>query len=190
MDKQDNPYAAPETDISSQSAVDEMSEVEQIRHQYLRHEAAVRSIGWLYYLLAALPASGALAGLAFTFSEGPGSLVFVAIFGSVAAMFAGLGTGLRRLSPWVRTPVMLLSIAGMTGFPIGTIICGWILSLVATKKGEFVFSAEYREIIRQTPHMQCKITLISVFGMILLALIVLGALLSILRFAMTQVTGG
>ena len=187
MDKQDNPYAAPETDISSQSAVDEMSEVEQIRHQYLRHEIAVRSVGWIYYLIGILPALAALAGLASIPSGEPSFLVLAVPSGLLAAMLFGLGTGLLRLWPWVKTPVCILSVAALMAIPVGTVAGAYILNLLVTKKGEIVFSAEYREVVRQTPHIKWTTSMSIVVRLILLVAFPVVAFL--IAFAMIQMSG-
>jgi hypothetical protein len=47
----------------------------------------------------------------------------------------------------------VLSGIGLLGFPIGTLINGYILYLFLSKKGRTVFAPEYQEVIEATPHV-------------------------------------
>jgi hypothetical protein len=62
-------------------------------------------------------------------------------------------------------------------FPWGTIINGAILYLVFSKKGAKVFSPEYQEVIRQTPHIKYKTSImVIVLVSILLAVLIVGVI--------------
>jgi hypothetical protein len=74
----------------------------------------------------------------------------VAIFAMCAALATGfflIARGLRTLRPGVRTPTIILAVLGLLGFPLGTLINGYILWLVLSKKGQFIFSPEYPAIV-------------------------------------------
>ncbi len=97
--------------------------------------------------------------------------------------FQGIvGVGLRRLRGWTKIPVGVLSGLGLLSFPIGTLINGYILYLVFSEKGSRVFSPEYQEIIRQTPHIKYQTSIIvKILAGILLfviAMIIVGVLVA------------
>jgi len=48
----------------------------------------------------------------------------------------------------------------LIGFPIGTLIHGYILYLYWGTKGRKVFSPEYKQIIAGTPHVKYKTSII------------------------------
>ncbi len=73
------------------------------------------------------------------------------MFGAMAllgAVFFLLGRGLRRLRRGVRGPTIALAGLGLLGFPLGTLINGYILWLMLSKKGQLVFSPEYAAVDR------------------------------------------
>jgi hypothetical protein len=147
------------------------SAVEEMRNEHLKHEASIRSVGILYYLGGiALIVMGMLGFAAGTGSSGRiESTVFGVIFLGLGVLQILVGTGIRRLQRWSRIPVGILSGIGLLGFPMGTLINGYILYLVFSKKGGVVFSDEYKAVIEQTPHIKYRT---SIVVWILLALIV------------------
>jgi hypothetical protein len=155
---------------------------EEVRKQYLNHEASVRSVGFLYYFAGgALFLMGAL--LATTAgARSDGIVIALSLF--FVVLGAGLiwvGYGLRRLKRWARLPVGILSGMGLLGFPLGTIIHGYILYLVFSQKGKMVFSDEYRAVIAQTPHIKYRTSIIVWILLILVvALIAIGLLVAFL----------
>ena len=116
---------------------------------------------------------------------------------------AGMGYGLRNLQVWARWVTIVLSaltllyfavivigggvvggasIAGaiMLGLAIPALITGYIFYLVVGSKGAMVFSSEYREVIKQTPHIKYKTSLlIKIFLALIVGLIVLGIIAAI-----------
>jgi hypothetical protein len=139
--------------------------VDAVRNEHLKHEASVKSIGVLYYLggVALL-----LLGIATMFSGGTGrggpgtvfSIYVSALFVLLGAGQLWVGAGLRRLRRWARVPTGILSGLGLLGFPLGTIINGYILYLIFSKKGNMVFSDEYQAVIEQTPHIKYRTSII------------------------------
>lgn len=146
--------------------------VEEIRNHHLKHEASVKSIGVLYYLGgAALLVVGAVS----LFSGGArGGGFETALMPAVLLLIGAgqiwVGTGLRRLRKWARLPTGILSGFGLLGFPVGTLINGYILYLVFSQKGKMVFSDEYQAVIEQTPHLKYRTSLIIwiLLGLVLL----------------------
>ncbi len=187
MDVQDNPFASPREQVHS--GPDTSTEQELIRRQYLKHEAAIRSMGFLYAaggtvgcvmslfyfsigmggIVGAIPEIGTLAAA--------GTLMFAICFGLYSFFQARVGFRLRKLDPAARRPAIILSAISL---PFWTLLAGYFLYLVACSKGKYVLSADYAEIRRATPHIKYK-TPISVWILIglLIAVLVSGGILAI-----------
>jgi hypothetical protein len=82
-----------------------------------------------------------------------GVMAFLLVFGVIELTLA---VGVRRLRPWARIPAVIVSCIGLLGFPVGTIISGYFLYLLASQKGATVFSREYQAVIQQTPHIKFR----------------------------------
>ena len=167
-----NPYQAPATRVDD--VIDGANpQAESIRREHINHEASIKAVGTLYYLsMLGL----AIVGVTTVFSTstfagaGMAGAVAGAVMVVMAAVFLVVGRGLRTLRPWVRIPTVLLSILGLLGFPIGTLINGYIIWLILSKKGRLVLSPEYAAIVEATPHVKYRT---SIVVWILLGLIVL-----------------
>jgi hypothetical protein len=186
MSIEPNPYAAPAADLGfSPFAPAQAGEAEQIRRRYIKHEVSVQSIGVLYYLgggMMALASFGLLVA-AVSASKTPAVEMTIGIFyGLFAAAFITVGRGLRTLRPWVRIPVGILSGIGLLGVPLGTLINGYILYLIFCEKGSTVFSPQYAEVIRQTPHVKYRTALWLWILLAVLIAIVVVVIVSALTF--------
>lgn len=154
---------------------------EDLRNAHIKHEASVKSIGVLYYLGAVAVFMAGIAALIPGATKVTGlEAVFVAGFLlalSVAQIL--VGTGLRRLRRWARIPTGILAGVGLLGIPIGTLINGYILYLIFSKKGAMVFSDQYQAAIAQTPHIKYRTSKLIwiLLGLVLLviALAIIGA---------------
>ena len=76
--------------------------------------------------------------------------------------------------PWAKIPAAIIAAVGLLSFSIVTFISIYILHLIFSSKGQMVFSPEYKEIIRQTPHIKYKTSkivwvLLGIVGLLLLA---------------------
>lgn len=151
-----DPYAAPIAVVADPDA----SPLEATRIAHLRHETSLRSVGWIYALGALLTGSTGVTMLyavgrlpANSPSEfhtlGPVFLVF-AVLAAISAW------GFRMLSPWVRWIGGALSVLGLLWIPIGTLFNGYVLYLMFSAKGRRIFTAEYAQIRRQTPHVRFR----------------------------------
>lgn len=177
-----NPYAPP---LGSSAAVaPELSGAEVIRRQYLNHEAAVKSVGVLFYVVAvfvlALGAMALYAALTADVPEFADRAVGIGI--SVAYLVLGTlqattGYGLRRLQRWSKPIATVFSILGLFAFPLGSIISGYILYLLLSRKGTVVFSDHYHQIIARTPEIKYKSSLLV---LLLLAILITLAIVSII----------
>ena len=179
-----NPYAPPEADLASPevSPSSELGELEAIRKRYLNHEASIKSIGSLFDLAALLSGLVIVTRVLTTIiNAGVANTLFgFETFASIGALalFIALGRGFSGLKSWARwvtsalaTLSLLTSIGGI-GFlffrgvrPIPFSILGvigqalipsYILYLLLSRKGNYVFSHEYQAIVRATPHIKYK----------------------------------
>jgi hypothetical protein len=77
--------------------------------------------------------------------------VCYAVLLAVCGVLAGRSVRALRASArmWLAVPSALLLLA----FPIGTLIGGSLLCLLATRRAKYVFSSEYRAVVARSPHM-------------------------------------
>lgn len=176
-----NPYAAP---TSQPTASMGGSDPESIRKYYISHEASVKSIGTLYILGALFGGLLTLVyGGMFIYALGasrpeeqalaiPMALAFV-IVGTISVAQGITAVGLWKLKPWARIVATVLSVIGLLGFPIGTLISAYFLWLLQSEKGGVVFNPAYQDIIRQTPHVKYRTSIITwiVLGLLLLVIV-------------------
>lgn len=184
-----NPYAAPSASPYGGYAPGGMSqsEAERIRRELISHEASIQSVGSLYLLSAILCGLGLvimLGVVVFSFVGGDGAaetlgftIGFALLYGLIGALSFWLGKGLRQLDIRVRTVAIVLSAIGLLGFPVGTLIHGYIIYLLVGEKGNRVFSPEYAEVIRATPHIQYKSPWLLGCAIVLVAAAVVGAII-------------
>lgn len=167
-----NPYQAPEATLEPPVS----SGDEEIRRELLKHEAAVRSIGVLYYLSGfALLAVGSIA-LVGTLADGVEGMMLSILFAGFALVLGGcylaVAHGVRRLEKWVKAPILFISGLSLISFPIGTLLHGYILYLVFCESGNRVLSADYQRIRTGTPHINPKMSpLVILFVTLMLGLI-------------------
>jgi hypothetical protein len=180
-----NPYAPPEARVDDVS--DAPSEAEAIRREFIKHEASVRSIGILYYIGGVIMILGTLgflvAGLGAP-SEmpvgGAGLAIFVVVYGALGVLSLFLGRGIRQLKSWARTTATVLAVIGLIGFPIGTLINGYILYLLLSAKGKRIFAPDYAAIVAATPFVKYRTStvvwvLIGLVVLFVVALLVVAA---------------
>ena len=166
-----NPYQAPAANVDT-LLEGEIANAEEIRKQYINHEASIRSVGLLYYLgfIGSLVALVVYA-TEFNRSEMGVSIAIIAVFAVLAALYLWVGRGLRTLKSSIKIPATIIAALGLLSFPVGTLINGYILYLIHSAKGKMVFSEEYSKVIAATPHIKYKTPLLV---WIFLGIIVLG----------------
>ena len=70
----------------------------------------------------------------------------------------------------------MLSAIGLLGFPIGTLINGYILYLFLSKKGRTIFAPAYQDVIAATPHVKYRTSIVIwIFLALLVGLILFAA---------------
>ncbi len=131
--------------------------------------------------------------------------VFFAIIGGAFLvgflLYAGFGYGLRNLQVWARWVMIVLTslsllltvaqlvllgatnpaLAGgaLARSAIPSLITGYFLYLAASAKGAVVFSREYKEVIRKTPHIKYRT---SIIVKVLVGFLIFVILLGLLAF--------
>ena len=165
-----NPYAPPKAHVDDVSGAS--SEAEGIRREHIKHEASVRSIGTLYYIGGFV---FLLAAAAFFFGGVTEVDGVPLAMGAILYLVLGVSSivvarGIRQLKSWARIASIVLSIIGLIGFPVGTLINGYILYLLCSAKGQRIFAADYADIVAATPHIKYRT---SIVVWIVLALLVL-----------------
>jgi hypothetical protein len=169
-----NPYMPPRAFVADVSGAD--SEAEAIRQEHIKHEASVRSIGTLYYVGAVLMLVGSVALIGSSLYMSDTATAFGVGFGAVYIVLGALslfvGRGIRKLKSWARTTCIVLSFIGLLGFPVGTIINGYILYLLLSEKGKRIFAPDYEEIVAATPHVKYRTSVVVwvVVGILLLGI--------------------
>lgn len=170
-----NPYAAPQSQVLQATPQAELE-----RMQHIHTEATIKSVGLLYYLGAfALLLLGAVGLSGRNLEEGVPPQLMGAIFITLGAGQGFVGYGLRRLRRWARIPTVIFSCIGLLGFPIGTLINGYILVKVLGKQGQFVMTPEYQQIIAATPHVKRKTSIVALVLLALLLIILIGIIAAI-----------
>lgn len=182
-----NPYAVT-TDALALPGMG--NDFEAIRKKYISHEASVKSIGTLYMLGGII---GLLLTVGYVFAAASAStrggdaagsaailIVLAAISGGMAVFQIVVARGLWQLLPWARIAATVLSCIGLLGVPLGTIISAYFLYLLQSEKGTMVFSDQYKEVIRATPHIKYRTSLIVwILLGALIALILVGVIAAI-----------
>jgi len=149
------------------------ADAEEIRKKNLNHEAAVKSIGTLYYIGAIFIVFAAVASFFSTDKATQGVKIgMMIIFALFAWAYVWIGGGLRKLDPKVRTVATILTALGLLAFPLGTLINAYILYLLLSAKGKLVFSPEYHAIIEATPQIKYKMSIVVWILLILLVALV------------------
>jgi hypothetical protein len=171
-----NPYAPPMARVDDISEVS--SEAEAIRREHIKHEASVRSIGILYYIGGFGMIAGAIAFLAIGLSGSSSEAIaaapisaFVVIYGGLGVLSVLVARGIRQFASWARATATVLSVIGLIGIPVGTIINGYILWLLHSAKGRRIFAPDYPSIVAATPSVKYRTSIIAwiVLGLLLLA---------------------
>lgn len=165
-----NPYAAPAARVED---VGQNPEAEAIRRAHINHEASIKAVGFLYYLGGAVMTISGLVTLAT-------DLITAVLLLALGAGTLFAGWGVRALRGWARVLGCVLSAIGLLGFPIGTLINGYILYLFLSKKGRTIFSPAYQDVISATPEVKYRTSIVVwIVLALLVALMVFGLLASL-----------
>lgn len=170
----ENPYAPPQAPpaINLGAPTDDHT-----RHLHLKHEASVKSIGTLY-ILGGIILFIAMLFTVFAPAENEKALMLpIAVFFiAIALLQLWLGASIRKLKSGARIPAIILSVIGLIGFPIGTLISAYFLYLLCCQKGKTVFSEEYARVMAATPEIKYRTSIVTWIVLLLLILLVVGVI--------------
>jgi hypothetical protein len=153
------------------------NEAEKVRQEHISHEASIKSVGFLYLLSSAIMVVSSVGLIAASTTVKSGEFLGTGVgFLVLAALLITVGIGLRKLKRWARIPAIIISVLGLFAIGFGTLINGYILYLLACKKGVMVFSEEYQHIIAETPHIKYRTSII-VWILLAFVILALGAAL-------------
>lgn len=169
--------AVPDSsDQSSQTAaIPDLNNAASVRRMHLNHEANIKAVGMLYYLGVIIGVVVVILSLTGTIKLDKGILTTSSIAFTLGLCIfnAWVGRGLRTLNPVVKIPAGVQAGIGLLGFPVGTLISGFVLYLLFSKKGTMVFSDEYKQVIAATPDIKYRTSIIIWFFLALLVLVIL-----------------
>lgn len=162
-----NPYSPPITNEAPPRAPasgDATSNAALIRHTHLNHEASIKAIGVLYIFAAFASIGMAIRAVAAAVTGATGATAEMLFILAIAVLLGGVqvvaGVGLRRMRKWVKAPVGAIATLGLFNFPVGSLLNAYVLYLVFSRKGAMVLSEKYAEVVRQTPHIKYKTSIV------------------------------
>jgi hypothetical protein len=171
-------------DTSSLSPLGEAPDPNAVRRSHIAHESSIKSIGILYFLGSAFFLYVAISAIFENHADRTiaqrGTIVVVFSLLAAAQIIAGIG--LRKLDGRSRILAGIFSSIGLLAIPIGTIINGYILYLLFSKKGVFVFSDSYKEVVAASPDVKYKHSIfVKVFFVIILLVFAIGIVASLVK---------
>lgn len=153
-----NPYAPPKAPV--EDVVPFAGEADAIRREHIQREAAIRSIGILYYLGGGLLLLAAVSFLGGFGGQRLGRVVPVVLSLAFGLGLLFLGRGIRGLRPWARITAIVVAILGLLNPPAGTLINIYILYLLFSEKGRRIFESDYPDIIAATPEVKSRTSIV------------------------------
>ena len=174
-----NPYSAPLVPLVAAAPTD----AEKVRQEHIKHESTIKTLAALHFIGGAV----GLVAVALTLSQslGSGELVLVAGIAVLAVLNIFIGRDLRRFKPWARWAGVVVAavfvVLSMVTFPVGPIINGIILYLLACRKSARIFAPDYQAIIAATPHVrhQTPVGVWITLGIVILLAVIIGAALAL-----------
>jgi hypothetical protein len=167
----EDPYKTPGAD---HGVIDQAPHEEVVRRDHLNTETTVKAIGSVCIVTGLLCLIGIFMAhriqLPIDFlvetSAGESSLTpFPFIF---SATFLLLGYGLEKLSQAAAILAGAFAFLALWIFPVGTIIGLAILCQLLSRKGRFVLTPYYHEIIKATPHIRYRTSILGWIALFLL----------------------
>lgn len=159
-------------------------EMERTRKYFLINESSVKGIGCLFVfagiliiisiLFLSFPNIMRLSGPVGERFDQNVLLPEVAVANGRIVLFLGglhigIGWALIKLRNCARIIAGIFAIPGLVGIPIGTLISGYIIYSLFSKKAKYVCSIDYKKVISETPDIKCPIPImiIIIIGILL-----------------------
>ena len=178
QDQQFNPFQAP-APFDRRVVGIGSADAEAIRMQHLSAEASIRSMGTLHLLGGCLCLFLSAATVLSDYQPTP--LWTVALPGLTVLEFL-TAFGLRRFRVWSRLPAAIISGVGLfVAFPWGLFLNGLLLYELFNPRSRFVFSAEYQQVIEQTPYIKHSSPVLT-WGLITLLMAALSFVIGMVLF--------
>lgn len=172
----ENPYEAPQV---LDGEIDQPTEEERILRSHLNAEASIKSLGSILFVSGMIMGIGTLQELPYL-SQRRFHEVVVTIVTPILLLWLGLK--LRQLRQVAVIITGCFAVFGLTFYPVGTIFSLLILYFLFSKKGRSVVTPEYHRIIRATPHLRYRSSLITwILLAILIGLIAYAVFLALTR---------
>lgn len=174
-----NPYAS--TAGSNMHLGAPSGSAESIRRSHINHESSIKTFGVLIGLNSAIGFLGFFMtfGLAFV-GNPPDEVPYFAIMMITSMIFlmtsvfmAFVCHGLYTLSSFGRIGGAIVGALMLLNVPCGTMMGILLLFLLFSEKGNMVFSSDYKQIIRQTPHVKASSKLLIWLLIILFVLVLI-----------------
>lgn len=170
----ENIYAPPE---SSTAPLE--SKAENIRRQNIKTEATIKSLGSLFIffggIITLILITNPYGVKVFEFSD-ENILVYLTTFAfCVGFIFLGIKT--RKLHKISTNISATLCIPMLFGFPVGTLIAAIVLWSIFNRKGQYILSPKYKEIIAQTPHVKYRTSIITWILFVFVIALIAGGLI-------------
>jgi len=166
-----NPYAPPET-----SSDQTESPAESTRRLHINTEATIKSLGTIYIVGGILLVLSSLRLLSNFQTSGnsveDSGFIIGATIPPLILIF--LGFRIRKLKKIAVIIGGLLQIITLFAVPVGTLIGSLIIWTVFNKKGRYVVTPEYKEIIAETPHIKYRTSIITWILLAILILLLIG----------------
>ncbi|MBC7967823.1 MAG: hypothetical protein H7Z17_18075 [Fuerstia sp.] len=176
-----NPYAAPL--VGTETADPFQQDDTRIRQQFIGCESNVRSIGGLMFLGGLILAFvfGFLSVNYFSGGAYAADPALAAFFGMLALvgvvqLIVGIRVGSFRPRP--RIGAIIFCALWLMFIPVGTIIGGACLWYLLRPAARYVFTPEYRDVIKRTPHVHFQTSAVS-WGILITVLIAFLTLVAI-----------
>lgn len=174
-----NPYSAPLVPLVAAAPTD----AERIRQEHVKHESTIKTLAALHFISGTVGLVAVV--LALSQSLGSSEFTIVLCIAVLAILNIFIGRGLRRFKPWARWAGVVVAavfvVLSMVTFPVGPIINGIILYLLACRKSARIFAPDYQAIIAATPHVRHR-TPVGVWitlGIVILLAVIIGAALAL-----------
>lgn len=172
---QPNPYASPLTGDSPMVQATPVGTAQEthIRRQRRGIEAGLRQntlcLVGIYVLLSAVAIVSTLGW----WGAQPSIVSYASAISFTLASLTGIAVlwGVNRSAAWARLPLTMMAICGLLLFPLGTIFAALILITLHVRAQPRLLSEEYERIVRATPEMNARMSVMGYVAMLLLVVL-------------------
>ena len=167
----DNPYAPPEAQATAPDSPAELT-----RRQHINTEATIRSLGSLYVAGGVFMIIGGTRVLSNFQARDTTAETVGYLLGAIGVpiILIVLGLKMRKLRKVAVIIGGLFHLGTLFLVPIGTLIGSLILFSIFNKKGRYVVTQEYKEIVVQTPHIKYRTSIITWLLLAIFLLLLIG----------------